>query len=66
MGIIRWFKREKIRRRAQKEIRRARAAAPPTRQGQRALALKISKIREKMNREIEQTCPRRKNAQRAF
>ena len=35
MGIIKWFKREKIRRRARREIRIARAAAPPTRQGQR-------------------------------
>ena len=58
MGIIRWFKREKIRRRARKEIQKARAAAPPTRQGQRELARKIEDIRTKMNREITQTCPR--------
>ena len=66
MGIIGWFKREKIRRRAKKEIRRARAAAPPTRQGQRALAREIADIREKMNREIDRTCPRRSNVYRAF
>lgn len=58
MGLIRWFKREKIRRRARKEIRKARALAPPTRQGQRALARKIKDIRTRMNKEIEQTCPR--------
>lgn len=58
MGIIRWFKREKIRRRARKEIQKARAAAPPTRQGQRELARKIEDIRTRMNREIAQTCPR--------
>ena len=58
MGIIKWFKREKIRRRAHKEIQKARAAAPPTRQGQRALARKIEDIRTRMNREIAQTCPR--------
>lgn len=56
MGIIKWLKREKIRRRAKKEIRLARAAAPPTRQGQRALARKIEDIRTRMNREIAQTC----------
>lgn len=54
MGIMGWFRREKIRRRAQKEIRAARAAAPPTRQGQRALARKIEDIRRRMNREIAQ------------
>ena len=58
MCIIKWFKREKIRRRAKKEIRAARAAAPPTRQGQRDLARKIEKIRTRMNREIAQTCAR--------
>jgi hypothetical protein len=58
MGIIRWFKRERIRSRALKEIRAARAAAPPTRQGQRFLAHKIEKIRERMNKEIAETCPR--------
>ncbi|MBQ7825069.1 MAG: hypothetical protein IJ337_01795 [Clostridia bacterium] len=58
MGIIKWFKREKIRRRAQKEIRAARAAAPPTRQGQRDLARRIETIRTRMNREIAQTCAR--------
>lgn len=58
MGIIKWFKREKIRRRARKEIREARRRAPPTRQGQRALARKIQDIRQKMNREIARTCPR--------
>lgn len=58
MGIIRWFKREKIRRRARKEIRTARAAAPPTRQGQRDLARKIESIRTRMNMEIAQTCAR--------
>ena len=56
MSIIKWFKREKIRRRARKEIREARRRAPPTRQGQRALARKIQDIRQKMNREIAQTC----------
>ena len=54
MGIINWFKAEKIRRRAQKEIRAARAAAPPTRQGRRALARKTEDIRRRMNREIAQ------------
>lgn len=58
MGVIKWFKREKIRRRARKEIREARRRAPPTRQGQRALARKIQDIRQKMNREIARTCPR--------
>lgn len=58
MGIIKWLKREKIRRRARKEIQKARAAAPPTRQGQRELARKIEDIRTRMNREIAQTCPR--------
>lgn len=58
MGIIRWFKREKIRRRAQREIRAARRRAPPTRQGQRALARRIEDIRKRMNREIAQTCAR--------
>ena len=66
MGIIGWFKREKIRRRAKKEIRLARTAAPPTRQGQRALARKIADIREKMDKEIDRTCPRRSNVYRAF
>lgn len=56
MGLIRWFKREKIRSRARKEIRAARRRAPPTKQGQRALARKIVKIRTRMNREIAQTC----------
>lgn len=58
MGVIKWFKREKIRRRARKEIREARRRAPPTRQGQRELARKIQDIRQKMNREIARTCPR--------
>ena len=58
MGLIRWLKREKIRRRARKEIRDARRRAPPTRQGQRALARKIEDIRTRMNREIAQTCAR--------
>lgn len=58
MGIIKWFKRERIRSRARKEIRAARAAAPPTRQGQRFLARKIETIREKMNKKIKETCPR--------
>ena len=56
MGIIKWFKREKIRRRARREIRAARAAAPQTRQGQRDLARKIEDIRTRMNREIARTC----------
>ena len=56
MGIIKWFKREKIRRRARKEIREARRRAPPTRQGQRDLARRIENIRTRMNREIAQTC----------
>ena len=54
MSIVGWFKREKIRRRARREIREARAAAPPTRQGQRALARKIENIRRRMNRDIAQ------------
>ena len=54
MGIIKWFKREKIRRRARREIRAARAAAPPTRQGERELARKIEDIRRRMNRDIAQ------------
>lgn len=53
MGLIKWFRREKIRRRARKEIKHAREAAPGTRQGQRALARKIEKIRAKANREID-------------
>lgn len=58
MGLIRWLKREKIRRRARKEIRDARRRAPPTRQGQRELARKIEDIRTRMNREIAQKCAR--------
>lgn len=54
MGLIKWFKCEKIRRRASREIDVARANAPPTRQGQRALAYRIEDIRRKMNREIAQ------------
>ena len=54
MGIIKWFKCEKIRRRARKEIREARRRAPPSRQGQRELARKIEDIRRRMNREIAQ------------
>nr|DAW46713.1 MAG TPA: hypothetical protein [Caudoviricetes sp.] len=53
MGLIKWFRREKIRRRAQKEIKQARETAPGTRQGQRALARKIEKIRAKANKEID-------------
>lgn len=53
MGLIKWFRREKIRRGAQKEIKQARETAPGTRQGQRALARKIEKIRAKANKEIE-------------
>lgn len=53
MGIIRWIKRERIRSRALKEIRAARAAAPPTRQGDRELARKIESIRTRMNKEME-------------
>lgn len=58
MGIIKWFKREKIRRRARKEIAAARRRAPPTRQGQRDLARRIENIRTRMDREIAQTCAR--------
>lgn len=53
MGLIKWFRREKIRRGARKEIKQAREAAPDTRQGQRALARKTEKIRARMNREID-------------
>lgn len=53
MGLIKWFRREKIRRGARKEIKQAREAANATRQGQRALARKIEKIRAKANREID-------------
>ena len=52
MGLIKWFRREKIRRGARKEIKHAREAAPGTRQGQRELARKIEKIRARTNREI--------------
>ena len=58
MDIIKWFKHEKIRRRARKEIAAARRRAPPTRQGQRELARKIQDIRTRMNREIAHTCAR--------
>ena len=61
MGLIKWLKREKIRHRARKEIRAARALAPPTRQGQRALARKIQDIRTRMNREIEEKCSKEKD-----
>lgn len=54
MGLIKWFKCEKIRRRASSEIDVARANAPPTRQGQRALARRIEDIRRNMNRDIAQ------------
>ena len=40
MGLIKWFRREKIRRGARKEIKHARESAAGTRQGQRALARK--------------------------
>ena len=58
MGLIRWLKREKIRRRARKEIRDARRRAPPTRQGRRELARTIEDIRTRMNKEIAQKCAR--------
>lgn len=54
MGRIKWLKCEKIRRRARREIDVARANAPPTREGQRALAHRIEDIRRKMNRDIAQ------------
>lgn len=54
MGIIKWFKCEKIRRMARKEINEARRRAPPTRQGQRELARKTEDIRRRMNRDIAQ------------
>lgn len=53
MRLIKWFRREKIRRGALKEIKQAREAANATRQGQRALARKIEKIRAKANKEID-------------
>lgn len=53
MGLIKWFRREKIRRGARKEIKHARETAPCTRQGQRALARKIEKIRARTNKEID-------------
>lgn len=54
MGIIKWLRCEKARRRARREIREARRRAPTTRQGQRELARKIEDIRRRMNREIAQ------------
>ena len=53
MGLIKWIRREKIRRGARKEIKQAREAAPVTRQGQRALARKVEKIRARTNKEID-------------
>lgn len=53
MGLIRWLKKEKIRRRARKEIRACREAAEDTRQGQRQLARQIEDIRRKQNADIE-------------
>lgn len=53
MGLIKWFRREKIRMGARKEIKQAREAANATRQGQRALARKIEKIRARTNKEID-------------
>lgn len=53
MGLIKWLRREKIRRRARKEIKHARESASGTRQGQRTLARKIEKIRARTNREID-------------
>lgn len=53
MGLIKWFRREKIRRGARKEIKQARESANATRQGQRALARKIEKIRARTNKEID-------------
>lgn len=53
MGLIKWFRREKIRREARKEIKQARETAPGTRQGQRAPARKIEKIRAKANKKID-------------
>lgn len=53
MGLIKWFRREKIHRGARKEIKQAREATTGTRQGQRALARKVEKIRAKANKEID-------------
>lgn len=52
MGFVRWLKKEKIRRRARKDIRACREAAADTRQGQRQLARQIEDIRRKQNAEI--------------
>ena len=52
MGLIRWIKKERIRRKARKEIRACRAAAADTRQGQRQLARQIEDIRKKQNADI--------------
>ena len=52
MGIITWIKCAKVRRKARKEIKAAKKAAVDNRQGQRALARKIEKIRARMNKEI--------------
>lgn len=59
MGILSCYKRWRIRRRARQEIKAARRRAPPTRQGQRALARKIQDIRTRMNREIAGTYRKR-------
>lgn len=56
--LYKWLKRERIRMRARSEIKDVRKRAPPTRQGQRAMAQQIGKIRTKMNKEIAQTCAR--------
>lgn len=61
MSVMGCVRRWRIRRRARQEIRAARRRAPPTRQGQRALARKIQDIRTRMNREIEEKCPKEKD-----
>lgn len=53
MGIIAWIKRAKVRRKARKEIKTAKKAAVDNRQGQRALARKIEKIRREESRRLD-------------
>ena len=52
MGLLRWLKKEKIRRRARKEIRAYREAASETRQGQRQLARQIEGVRRREGADI--------------
>ena len=52
MGLIRWLKKERIRRKARKEIRAYKEAAADTRQGRRQLTRQIEYVRRREGAEI--------------